>query len=299
MNLYILRHGIAEDRDDGKYPDDRQRPLTDKGADRIRREVEGMNAIGIAPDVIITSPLVRAVQTAEIVRQGLNAPPRLTISDALVPGAHPSLMQNLTAVYPSETNLMAIGHEPQLSSIVSYILTEQTTGFIKLKKGALCNLDLSAQGDERLLWVVTPRQLIAQARSDADDGSYYDTLKESEMTDIVLAYKVRSYSTGTLGRSICNARNHHWVADDSGGEEIGAGELFLSGISACAVNMIERIASEENIPLDWMDVSVEAYRDLDAAQGERTVYDKIRIHLHIWGVSDADGDTLVDIWKRR
>ena len=56
------------------------------------------------------------------------------------------------------------------------------------------------------------------------------------MAELALAYKVRSYSTGTLGRSICNARNHHWVADDSGGEEIGAGELFLSGISACAIS---------------------------------------------------------------
>ena len=68
------------------------------------------------------------------------------------------------------------------------------------------------------------------------------------MTELSLAYAVRSYSTGTLGRAICNARNHHWVADDSGGEEIGAGELFLGGISACAVNMIERVAREEERP---------------------------------------------------
>ena len=64
-----------------------------------------------------------------------------------------------------------------------------------------------------------------------------------------LAYTVRSYSTGTLGRAICNSRNHHWVADDSGGEELGAGEFFLSGLSACAVNMIERVAREEERPL--------------------------------------------------
>ena len=81
------------------------------------------------------------------------------------------------------------------------------------------------------------------------------------MAQLALAYKVRSYSTGTLGRAICNSRIHHWVADDSGGEEIGAGELFLSGISACAVNMVERLAKEGQMPLDWMDVSVEAYRD--------------------------------------
>ncbi len=119
------------------------------------------------------------------------------------------------------------------------------------------------------------------------------------MAEQTPAYAVRSYSTGTRGRAICNARNHHWVADDSGGEEIGAGELFLSGISACAVNMVERLADEGEIPLDWMDVSVEAYRDTDAAPAERTLYEDIRIHFQMWGVSDADGEQLVDTWKRR
>ena len=73
MNLYILRHGIAADRS-SKYPDDNLRPLTRKGIDRMRREAKGMSAIGIAPDLIISSTLVRAVQTAEIVQQGLSAP---------------------------------------------------------------------------------------------------------------------------------------------------------------------------------------------------------------------------------
>ena len=119
------------------------------------------------------------------------------------------------------------------------------------------------------------------------------------MPKLELAYAVRSYSSGTLGRAINNARNHHWIADDPGGDEVGAGELFLSGISACAVNMIERIANEESVPLDWMDVGVEAYRDPDAAQGELTVYEDVRIHLRMWGVSDADGENLTEIWKRR
>ena len=85
------------------------------------------------------------------------------------------------------------------------------------------------------------------------------------MAELTLAYRVRSYSTGTPGRAICNTRNHHWVADGTGGDEVGAGELFLSGITACAVNMVERIAGGEEIPLNWMDVSVEAYRDPDRA----------------------------------
>ena len=119
------------------------------------------------------------------------------------------------------------------------------------------------------------------------------------MAELSLAYKVRSYSTGTLGRAICNARNHHFVADDAGGEEIGAGELFLSGISACAVNMVERIAKQDQIPLQWMDVSVEAYRDPQRVSGDRTVYEAIRVHFQMWGLDDKQADQLVETWKRR
>ena len=123
------------------------------------------------------------------------------------------------------------------------------------------------------------------------------------MAELNLAYRVHSYSTGTPGRSICNTRNHHWVADGSGGEEVGAGELFLSGITACAVNMVERIAGDESIPVNWMDVSVEAFRDSERAsiadEGRVSVYDDIKVHFQIWGIDDDQGQYLVDQWKRR
>lgn len=123
------------------------------------------------------------------------------------------------------------------------------------------------------------------------------------MAELTLAYRVRSYSTGTAGRAICNARNHHFVADGSGGDEIGAGELFLSGISACAVNMVERIAADETIPLNWMDVSVEAWRDPDKGPGSEpggiTVYDDVKVHFQMWGLDDDQGQYLVNQWKRR
>ena len=80
---------------------------------------------------------------------------------------------------------------------------------------------------------------------------------------------------------------------------MGAGELFLSGITACAVNMVEGIADAENILLDWMDVSAESYRDPDKTPGEITVYDDVRIHFQMWGVDDDQGQYLVDTWKQR
>ena len=92
------------------------------------------------------------------------------------------------------------------------------------------------------------------------------------MATLDLAYRVQTYSSGTHGRAICNARTHHWVADDGGGDAVGAGELFLSGITACAVNMVERIAVTDDAPVDFMEVSAEAYRDPDAVPGDISLY---------------------------
>jgi uncharacterized OsmC-like protein len=93
------------------------------------------------------------------------------------------------------------------------------------------------------------------------------------MAELALTYQARSYSTGIAGRSICNARNHHWVSDGPGGEAPGAGELFCASMAACAVNMVERIASTENRALDSMEVDVAVYRDKDKPSGDVSLYD--------------------------
>ena len=78
-----------------------------------------------------------------------------------------------------------------------------------------------------------------------------------------------------------------------------SGELFLSGISSCAVNMVERLARTDNVILEWMEVSLESYRDADADHGELTLYDAIRIKFEMWGVEDEDALNLVALWKKR
>jgi uncharacterized OsmC-like protein len=119
------------------------------------------------------------------------------------------------------------------------------------------------------------------------------------MAELTLAYRVNTHSSGVHGRAICNARTNHFIADDAGGEAPGAGELFLSGITACAVNMVQRVAKNEAIPVAWMDVSVESYRDPGKPQGDLTVFDDIRVHFQIWGVDDDQGQHLVNVWKQR
>jgi uncharacterized OsmC-like protein len=119
------------------------------------------------------------------------------------------------------------------------------------------------------------------------------------MAELALAYQARSYSTGIVGRSICNARNHHWVAENTGGEAVGAGELFCASIAACAVNMVETIASSEPRALDSMEVNVAVYRDADKPAGDVSLYDAVRIQFEMWGVDDDDARYLVKTWKQR
>lgn len=119
------------------------------------------------------------------------------------------------------------------------------------------------------------------------------------MAELTLAYKTHTYSTGTHGRAIVNARTHHLVADDSGGEAITAGELFLAGIGACGVNLIQRVAKTEGAPVSRMGVTVSAYRDPGKPQGQVTLFDRVDVQFEFWDVKDAQAAQLVEMWKRR
>jgi uncharacterized OsmC-like protein len=119
------------------------------------------------------------------------------------------------------------------------------------------------------------------------------------MAELALAYEARSYGTGIVGRSICNARNHHWVAENTGGEAVGAGELFCASIAACAVNMVSTIADKEQRALGGIEVNVALYRDFEKPAGEVSLYDAARIEFKMWGVDDDDAKFLVKTWKQR
>ena len=119
------------------------------------------------------------------------------------------------------------------------------------------------------------------------------------MANLTLSYAASTNSSGIEGRAICNARANHWVSDDGGGDAVYSGELFLSGISSCAVNMVERLARADNIELEWMEVSLESYRDATADHGDLTLYDAIRIKFEMWGIEDEDAFDLVGLWKKR
>lgn len=139
MDLFLLRHAIAEQRDPTKYPDDALRPLTEKGIKRMRRVAEGFLAAGLTFDVIYTSPYTRARQTADIVADVFGLRKVLRETDMLaVDGDPEALIADLKKV--DATSILLVGHEPYLSELISHLLVGDASLDVTMKKGGLCKL---------------------------------------------------------------------------------------------------------------------------------------------------------------
>jgi phosphohistidine phosphatase len=164
MNLFILRHGIAVERDPVSFPDDSRRPLTLKGAERLRLICQAMQALELSFDRILSSPYRRASQTAEIVATALTLKKVLEHRDELIPEGDPkALVRYLNQLRPEPENLLLVGHEPHLSGLMSQLISGEPTSAIDLKKGGLAKLEIEAPlrlGPCAMLsWLLTPKQL--------------------------------------------------------------------------------------------------------------------------------------------
>jgi phosphohistidine phosphatase len=161
MILYILRHGIAENAAAGG--DDGSRKLTAKGRDRIRDIADGLRKFGLTFDAILTSPLARATETAEIVAEAYSNTPPPQVVPALATGVPPQDAAAALRSFAKQKHVMIVGHEPQLSALASLMLTgSQDAVSIELKKGgciAMRVLSRPDKGGAELLWMLTPRQL--------------------------------------------------------------------------------------------------------------------------------------------
>ncbi len=164
MNLYLMRHGIAVTQDDPSVSHDGERPLAAKGVKRMRKEAKGILRLGISFDGLLTSPLLRARQTAEIVARALGVEDRLEEISGLAPE---STVEHLTfglTRYQNREHLLLVGHEPLLSNFAGYLLAGQRANklTVELKKGSLCRIEtesLSAGTPAKLHWLLTPKQL--------------------------------------------------------------------------------------------------------------------------------------------
>ncbi len=162
MNLFFFRHGVAVDRDPKSFPDDALRPLTLKGEDRVRAVCDTMQALELSFDAVLSSPYLRARQTAEIVVAALGLRRGLAIRGELRPGGDGrALIRHLNRL--TAENVLLVGHEPDLSGLLSLLVSGQPDVAIELKKNGLAKIEVAQRLKfgrcATLNWLLTPRQL--------------------------------------------------------------------------------------------------------------------------------------------
>ena len=163
MDLYLLRHAIAEERDPDRYPDDRLRPLTDRGREKMFRIAAGIRRFEVVFDEILSSRYVRARQTAEIVAEVYSFPRKIGLIKPLEPDQDPKdLIRMIQKRYRKGKSLLLVGHEPHLGRFISELLVGRSRLQLTFKKGGLCKVSwktASRAESPTLEWFLTPKQL--------------------------------------------------------------------------------------------------------------------------------------------
>lgn len=164
MNLYLFRHGIAVDRGLPGYEDDSQRPLTPKGAARTYRIAQSLKGLDAKFDLILSSPYLRAHQTAQIVASFYRIEEKLHLTENLTPMNPPSaLIGEMNEIYSGALSVLVVGHEPYLSMLASMLLAGDEKVGITFKKGGLCKFSIDELRYARcatLEWLITPKQML-------------------------------------------------------------------------------------------------------------------------------------------
>lgn len=159
MNLYLLRHGPAEPRDIAPAHADRDRALTSEGRAKVRRIAEAMAAMELSFDRILSSPFVRARETAELVVAGLRPRRPVTLCDELAAEAEPAdLPPYLAGLRPLPRDLLLVGHQPFLGALAALLLGSRCDRAVDFKKGGLAYLvwETPPGGEATLVWLLTP-----------------------------------------------------------------------------------------------------------------------------------------------
>ncbi|HEX9939039.1 MAG TPA: histidine phosphatase family protein [Longimicrobium sp.] len=163
MQLLVIRHGLAGDRDEFAFTGrpDSERPLTREGKVKMRRAAGGLHSIVSDLDLLATSPLVRAVQSAEVVADVFGGMPITTV-DQLSPDHAPDDLLPWLRSHDPGTTIAIVGHEPHLGFLIGWLLTGRHESFVELKKGGAALLEFDdppSAGGATLLWSLTANQL--------------------------------------------------------------------------------------------------------------------------------------------
>ncbi len=159
IELYLIRHGVAAARGE-HFPDDTKRPLTHKGIVRLRREARALEALGVSFDQIVTSPLVRTRQTAEILAEAAGPRPPIANAEALAPGGTTAHAIEELGKYARRKRIAIVGHEPNIGELAAKLIGARAA--LEFKKGAICRIDVETLPPARpghLRWFATPKML--------------------------------------------------------------------------------------------------------------------------------------------
>jgi phosphohistidine phosphatase len=166
MECVLLRHGIAVERDEWEGTEG-DRPLTELGAKRVAQVAVGLSRLDVQPTHVLSSPLIRAIETAKIVHSALRVRSAMHIVDELLPDVRPNLLLSILNKFPSECCLICVGHEPHLGMAASVFLSGRESTSFPLKKSGACLIELSLPakpGHGVLRWWLTPGQLRAMGK---------------------------------------------------------------------------------------------------------------------------------------
>jgi phosphohistidine phosphatase len=159
--IYLVRHGVAEERGP-KWPDDAKRPLSADGMSRMKKSARGLERFEVRLDVILSSPLVRARQTADILSGEMTGHPPIVNVESLSPGAsYASLVADLEK-QSRKTRIALVGHEPGIGELAARLIGSRHP--IEFKKGAICRVDIEQippAGPGDLRWLLPPKFLRA------------------------------------------------------------------------------------------------------------------------------------------
>ena len=164
IELYLVRHAIAAERGP-KYPDDKLRPLTPDGTKKFKQSVPALMELGVVIDFVLTSPLVRARETAQLLAAGLKPKPAIAEVEALAPGGrHQAIIEAIKTHAKRNRRLALVGHEPDLGELAARLLGAR--GMVEFKNGGIGLIEVNAAtlgGPGTLRWMLMPKALRALA----------------------------------------------------------------------------------------------------------------------------------------
>ena len=161
MQLYIVRHGIAIDREDPKSPPEAERYLTEEGIEKTKQVAKGVAALGISADLLVSSPYVRAMQTAEIFASALEyAKQKISKSEALLPGAEPGAFFRELVKQKDASSVFCFGHAPHVDEwLATAVGVKHPITEMKKAGVALVELKRVSPPSGQLIWLITPKLL--------------------------------------------------------------------------------------------------------------------------------------------